>query len=220
MAGAEEEEGDSVAHEKRTLWVGSIPESGATDEALTAVFAPFGPLDNITVRKKDTAEHGPNKSWCFVSYKSADSAKSAVVESIAMEDTDGTSVQLRVREPNLVAEMSKPTTGALGAIWENHKSLLGAAMKVDLQQEGDGITAGMTMGKIEKALDLVPTGRKADKTDSADFEDVAKQNEGSFDTNKQAKIASASFRKIKQISRDFEAGRSTDFEDKKAAMEG
>lgn len=212
--GAEEEEEDSVAHEKRTLWVGSIPESGASVSALTAVFAAFGPLDNITVRKKETAEHGPNKSWCFVSYKSADSARSAVVETIAMED-----VQLRVREPNLAAEMSKPTTGALGAIWENHKSLLGAAMKVNLQQEGDGITAGMTMGKIEKALDLVPTGHKADKTDSADLKVVAR-NEGSFDTKKEAKIASASFRKIKQISIDFEATRSSDFEDKKGAMEG
>jgi hypothetical protein len=209
--GGAEEEQDSVAHEDRTLWVGSIPENQATQQALKEVFAAFGPLDNITVRKKETAEHGPNKSWCFVSYKAADSAQKAVVETITMQDEAGAGVQLRVREPNLVAELSKPTTGALGGIWENHKSLLGAAMKVDLQQEGDGITAGMTMGKIEKALDLVPTGRKADKSDSADWEDQAK--EGSFETKKEAKVASASFRKIKQISRDFEASRSQDFED-------
>jgi hypothetical protein len=198
-----------VAHEKRTLWVGSIPESGATEEALTAVFAPFGPLDNITVRKKETSEHGPNKSWCFVSYKTTEAAKAAVVETIVMVDTDGTSVPLRVREPNLVAEMSKPTTGALGAIWENHKSLLGAAMKVDLQQKGDGITAGMTMGTIEKALDLVPTGNK----------NHAKKD-GSFEHQPDTKVHSPSFRKIKQISMDFESTRSSDFEDKKSAMEG
>ncbi len=208
-------------HERRTLWVGSIPENQATQEALTEVFSKFGKLDNITVRKKPTDEHGPNKSWCFVSYKAVESAANAVGENILSTDETGATVPLRVREPNLVAELSKPTTGALGGIWENHKSLLGAAMKVDLQQKGDGITAGMTMNKVEKALDLVPTGHKAEKNDSADWEDLAK--EGSFETKKEAKVQSASFRKIKEISRDFEASRSQDMEDTEtpqAAIDG
>ena len=219
-AAAADDEEDSVAHERRTLWVGGIPENQAAQEALKGVFAAFGALDNITVRKKETAEHGPNKSWCFVSYKSVDSAGKALGEKFVIKDDAGAEVQLRVREPNLVAELSKPTTGALGGIWENHKSLLGAAMKVDLQQEGDGITAGMTMGKIEKALDLVPTGHKADKNASQDWEDMAK--EGSFETKKDAKVQSASFRKIKQISKDFEQSRSQDMEDteKTAAIDG
>lgn len=208
---AADEEEDSVAHERRTLWVGGIPENQATQQALKEVFAVFGELDNITVRKKETTEHGPNKSWCFVSYKTVESAGKALGEQLTIQDSAGTDVMLRVREPNLVAELSKPTTGALGGIWENHKSLLGAAMKVDLQQEGDGITAGMTMGKIEKALDLVPTGHKAEKCDSADWEDLAA--EGSFETKTQAKVQSASFRKIKEISRDFEISRSQDMED-------
>lgn len=208
-AGDDEEE--SVTHERRTLWVGSIPENQAAQEALTEVFAKFGKLDNITVRRKSTEEHGPNKSWCFVSYETVESAEKAVGEKIFITDETGAKVQLRVREPNLVAELSKPTTGALGGIWENHKSLLGAAMKVDLQQNGDGITAGMTMNKVEKALALVPTGHKADKNGSADFEDLV--GEGSFETKKEAKVSSASFRKIKQMSKDIEASRSQDMED-------
>eukprot|EP01043_Picozoa_sp_COSAG02_P044968 COSAG02_NODE_4066_length_5837_cov_4.346114_2_plen_396_part_00 len=218
-AGDDEEEG--VAHERRTLWVGSIPENQAAQEALTEVFAKFGKLDNITVRRKATEDHGPNKSWCFVSYKTVEGKKQAVGEKIFITDETGANVQLRVREPNLVAELSKPTTGALGGIWENHKSLLGAAMKVDLQQNGDGITAGMTMNKVEKALDLVPTGHKAEKNGSADWEDLA--GEGSFETAKEAKVSSASFRKIKQMSKDFEASRSQDMEDTEkpeAAIDG
>ena len=204
----EDEEEDEVAHEKRTLWVGGIPENQATQEALTGVFGAFGALDNITVRRKETQEHGPNKSWCFVSFKTAESTSNALREAISIKDETGADVKLRVREPNLVAELSKPNTGALGGIWENHKSLLGAAMKVDLQQQGDGLTGGMTMNKVEKALHLVPTGHKAEKRDSKDLEDLVK--EGSFETKKEE---SSSFRKLKQISRDFEVTRSQDMED-------
>ena len=45
-------------------------------------------------------------------------------------------------------------------MFDAHKSLLGAAMKADLNQSADGVHAGITMGEIEKALELVPTGQK------------------------------------------------------------
>ena len=67
------------------------------------------------------------------------------------------------------------------------------------------------MNKVEKALHLVPTGHKAEKRDSKDLEDLVK--EGSFETKKVKKVQSSSFRKLKQISRDFEVTRSQDMED-------
>lgn len=201
---------DEVAHEQRTVWVGNIPESQAHEFALRELFGRFGELDNITIRRKETAEHGPNKSWCFVSFVAPEAAAAAVEESGSIEAPDeaGEGVGLRVRVLNLVAELSKPTTGALGGIWEDHKSLLGAALRAELHQDGDGITAGMTMGKIEKALDLEATGHKAEKQKSADEELESPGSEGLEKTRvmtPRQKINSPSFANIRQISQDFDS---------------
>ena len=79
-------------------------------------------------------------------------------------------------------------------------------MRAELKQEGDGVHAGFTMGKIEKALDLVPTGHKADKSTSQDS-DQSYEASGPADNKFFKASSSRSYKVIKQISDDFEPER-------------
>lgn len=64
------------AREARTVWVGAVPEALAKDEPrLADVFQQFGDVDTITARVKDTATHGPGKSWAFVGFVDVACAK-------------------------------------------------------------------------------------------------------------------------------------------------
>ena len=64
------------AREARTVWVGAVPEALAKDEPrLADVFQQFGDVETITARVKDTATHGPGKSWAFVGFVDVACAK-------------------------------------------------------------------------------------------------------------------------------------------------
>ena len=62
-----DDEADEGAPEK-IVWVGGIPEAVATEDALRAAFGACGAINAVTVRVKETAEHGANKSWAFVKF--------------------------------------------------------------------------------------------------------------------------------------------------------
>jgi hypothetical protein len=203
---ADEEESDRQ-HSKRTLWVGSIPERSADESKIKTLFAKYGVVDSVTVRVKSVEEHGPNKSWAFVSFVDKEGADSCLnaSEGVSVPDENGEQVVLRIRASDLQAELSKPSTGMLSKVWDDHKSLLGAAMRAELKQDGDGVKAGYTMGKIEKALSLESTGTKAGLSTSADSQQSYEApNPGE---TKFSKLDSVSFKAIKQISKDYEADR-------------
>jgi RNA recognition motif-containing protein len=53
---------------EQIVWVGGIPEAVATEDALREAFGACGAISAVTVRVKETAEHGANKSWAFVKF--------------------------------------------------------------------------------------------------------------------------------------------------------
>lgn len=203
--------------QKRTLWVGGIPEKQADEAKLIRLFSKYGPVDNITVRVKPAETHGPNKSWSFVSFVADAGAsvclKAVTSEGVSLPDADGEQVMLRIKAPDLQTELSKPSTGALSKVFDAHKSLLGAAMKADLNQSADGVHAGITMGEIEKALELVPTGQKgssnggsADSAQNILSESFSQRVSGdkTQELSRKQMLSSSSFTNIKQMSKDFE----------------
>ena len=61
-----DEENEGTA--ERTVWVGGIPEAVATEDTLRTAFGACGAISAVTVRVKETAKHGANKSWAFVKF--------------------------------------------------------------------------------------------------------------------------------------------------------
>ena len=79
------------------------------------------------MRLKDSAEHGPNKSWAFVSFVDDAGATACLnaSEGVSLPDADGEQVLLKIKAPDIANQLAKPSTGALSKVFDAHKSLLG-----------------------------------------------------------------------------------------------
>jgi len=55
--------------QRSTVWAGGIPEAFATEQTVSLMFhAAFGSVVSVTVQRKTTEEHGPCRSWAFVTF--------------------------------------------------------------------------------------------------------------------------------------------------------
>ena len=123
----------------KTIWVGNIPAAlcGGGDDVngpLAALFAPFGSVISITIRRKldtpkaaadDSGGDGAagvavNKSWAFVSFSSAQAADLALAASVCTTNGDE-EVVLTTRAANVEEKLRSPTTGALAEIWQQQQ---------------------------------------------------------------------------------------------------
>ena len=149
----------STSASELTLWVGGVPESSATEEALKELFTAYGAIESVTVRVKETAEHGPNKSWALVTF--VDEQGAAAAQSAEPKVTsDGEEITLKVKETSVESELSKPSTGALATIWKKHTSFLEAALEqrlnIEAATENESVAygAGTTVHKLEEQLSV------------------------------------------------------------------
>jgi hypothetical protein len=114
-----------ISAAERTVWVGGIPETSASEDALSHLFSAFGSVEAVTVRVKAAAEHGPNRSWALVTFIDQHGAPKAYTQSsaapITIESPGGELVALEVR-PASTAELDRSAAqdggaGALTEIW-------------------------------------------------------------------------------------------------------
>jgi RNA recognition motif-containing protein len=86
----------AAEREECTLWLGSIPDRFATEDAVRAILSSYGVIHKITLRIKTAqADAGvrmsvqgtPNRSWAFVTFDTKDSVHRAVKDSVQEEST-------------------------------------------------------------------------------------------------------------------------------------
>ncbi len=95
------------------MWVGNIPESSAQDTNIRLLFADFGDIRRVYMRRKTS----PSKSWCLLMFRASESAEAALKsDPPTVVDTDGTKVQLAVEHPNIEEQLTKANPGALGQV--------------------------------------------------------------------------------------------------------
>eukprot|EP01052_Picozoa_sp_SAG31_P014716 SAG31_NODE_924_length_10963_cov_4.339286_4_plen_294_part_00 len=109
---------EDVEDPSTTVWVGGIPESSASEEKMRSAFASFGEVLVVTVRVKETAKHGPNKSWAFVRFAEEESAALAQAKEPVVEG-----IVLKVRETQYHEKVlqAQKGAGALAGIWQEQQ---------------------------------------------------------------------------------------------------
>ena len=95
------------------VWVGNIPESHNSDSALRDTLRKFGTIKTLFVRRK---QH-PSRSWSMVVYTTAVEAARAVGQRVAVrDDSDGSTVYLKLQTPDVARQLSKSQPGQLGKV--------------------------------------------------------------------------------------------------------
>ena len=144
--------------QRSTMWAGGIPEEIASEAFVAEVFGAFGEVASVTIRLKPTAQHGPCKSWAFVTFvKPHAAARARLASQLEMDEstlrrlfaktaggigggdsswiTEGHTCVLVLKEtsiPQVQKELQKPATGALAGIWaEQEKKLTSVTEETD-----------------------------------------------------------------------------------------
>ena len=91
------------------IWVGSIPDSGKSEnleKEIRRTFGTFGEIRRVFLRFKPE-----NGSWCMLHFRAASAAAQALAASrVTMPDSTGTDVVLRVEQPRVIAERNSSGT--------------------------------------------------------------------------------------------------------------
>ena len=96
------------------VWVGNIPESSSSEEAIRELFERFGGIRRVFLRRKAS----PSPSWCLIMFRSSDAAGEALGATVAVRQADGSSVELFIEPPMVEQHLSKANPGALGSVVE------------------------------------------------------------------------------------------------------
>jgi len=96
------------------VWVGNIPESSSSEEAIRELFERFGGIRRVFLRRKAP----PSPSWCLITFRSSDAAGEALGATVAVPQADGSSVELFIEPPMVEQHLSKANPGALGSVVE------------------------------------------------------------------------------------------------------
>eukprot|EP01051_Picozoa_sp_SAG22_P017654 SAG22_NODE_2777_length_2222_cov_1.769195_1_plen_564_part_10 len=145
-----------------TVWVGGIPQSAVQSDKsemmLTQVFAKYGDVVSVSVRKKSG-----DKSWAFVTFCLPESVEKCLGVMTTMEDSDGCVVELQVKAAEVDKKLSDGAgTGALKSMWSNQviqvKKTITTPMESILEiLEKVAVVSPSTAGQIEEAVQILTT---------------------------------------------------------------
>ena len=124
----------ALEDEDCTLWVGSIPESHATEDCLYDLLGKFGDIVSVTLRVKPAEEYdGDNsRSWAFVTFTDASAVTTAISKGVRvfgrssmLQSSSESGHPLRLKAANVSGELKRKaggqSSGALQDIADEHK---------------------------------------------------------------------------------------------------
>ena len=125
----------ALEDEASTLWVGSIPESHVSEDAIGDMLSQFGDILSITLRVKPAEECAGDakRSWAFVTFADPESVTNAVFSGATVfgrsslsESSASNGHPLRLRRANVAVELKKkrpgsPQHGALTGVADEHR---------------------------------------------------------------------------------------------------
>lgn len=123
----------ALEDEDCTLWVGSIPESHATEDCLYELLDKFGEIVSVTLRVKPAEEYDgdTSRSWAFVTFTDASAVREAIATGVRvfgrssmLQSSSASGHPLRLKSANVAQELRKKAggeSGALQGIADEHK---------------------------------------------------------------------------------------------------
>ncbi len=124
----------ALEDEDCTLWVGSIPESHATEDCLYDLLGKFGDIVSVTLRAKPAEDYGGDnsRSWAFVTFMEASAVKEAIATGVRvfgrssmLQSSSASGHPLRLKAANVSGELKRKaggqSGGALQGIADEHK---------------------------------------------------------------------------------------------------
>ena len=116
------------SYQPRTVWVGGIDQSVATETLISAGFAQLGPITTMHIRTKD----GEKKCWALVTFDSPNDADLALL----MTDTDW---KVRRVEPDQLKSL--------------HAQLIQVAQQIDTTSRGKALWVFMG-SRLRRLIDI------------------------------------------------------------------
>ena len=154
--------GDAAAASKScTIWCGGIPQSMIQSEKseamLTEVFAKYGDVVSVTIRRKPG-----NKSWAFVTFCLPDSVEKCFGRLTTIEDEDGQVYELAVKAADVDKKLKNGATGALSSMWNNQVIQVKDSMQTPMESileilEKVAVVSPSTAPQIGQAVHLLTT---------------------------------------------------------------